>query len=172
MYTCIGYRIAIWLYMYRIAIWSFKTPEMTFTVGRSSKCFCDFIYVCVCVCVWVRACLAFSLSFKHVWSFLKVLGRGYSLLFFLHSFSTLASETNGCFLYLTDCWLTSSGICRKEAVQSVSVCGLLSVEICWQTNSLLSIFLVLVIFPFIHSLLRTKRYFLSEFLICSCASFI
>lgn len=67
------------------------------------------------------ACLAFCLSFKSVWSFLKVLRIGYFLLF-SHSFFTLASDTNGRFLYLTDCWLTRSGICRKVAVQSVSVC--------------------------------------------------
>lgn len=79
------------------------------------------VFVTLFVCVSGLACLAFCLSFKSVWSFLKVLRIGYFLLF-SHSFSTLASETNGRFLYLTDCWLTSSGICRKEAVQSVSVC--------------------------------------------------
>lgn len=112
------------------------------------------VFVTLFVCVSGLACLVFCLSFKSVWSFLKVLRIGYFLLF-SHSFSTLASETNGRFLFLTDCWLTSSGICRKEAVQSVSVC----VGSClWKSadkQSLsLSIFLVVVLF---HSFIPSSE---------------
>lgn len=130
-----------------------------------------FLWLCLCVCVWVRACLAFSLRFKSVWSFLKVLERGYFLLlffFFLRSPPSPQRRMGAFSTWLTADLLVQASVEKRLCSQSVCVGSCL-----WKSadKQTLSISLVLVIFPFIPCSELRDTFFQNFFPLCQTALF-